>query len=426
MRLLVAIPFLMTSTVGAAIPLPGDSSYVPTEFPVNPYEDAFNDMLWLDVPSEYETVQEAIDASGLWATIRLAEGEYTGNYTIEGKGVYIVAQGSVLLTPMDDAPIFTINDTPEEELVHLFGLKMQTAANPRWPENDLQDGNAILANAARLQLTNCDFQFCHVGTGSDQEPGNGGGINALSSDIWIDQCGFWGCQASGKGGAIYAFASSIEMRETRVGFSDAGSDGGGVYMGLGDLVAEQCVFESNTAGAAGGQIHIKGGDLVATRCMFEDGMADDGGALLLEELAADNEFFSFAFSPEASLKEVRFASNYSSKPATGTDVIKQKDGLATSTQDVWFCGSKGCDGVSSPEAGVKYADDCVGCYADTNFDGITDVQDLIDVLQYWGTRDPFANIAELNWNDEKDVNAADLIEVIQAFGTCGSEVLVIQ
>jgi len=381
----------------------------------------FVDVLYLDVPDEYATIQEAIDASsGVGNTVRIAAGYYLGNYTVDGKSLSIEAVGDVTLAPSVDAPTISILDTPEGGLVHLNGLRIETS-NPRAMSLDLQDGHAVLASNARIQVTECEFQNCRVGMGRGQNARNGAGIKAIVSDIWIDRTDFSSCEASGHGGAIYAYLSTIEMSESTVSYCEAGTSGGGVSVAVTDLTLSQCDFDGNTAGTDGGHVRFAGGDLVVTRCLFEDGLADDGGAMLLEE----GQILWFGSTPPAvTLEQSRFAANYSSKPTTGADVIKQKAGMPVSTHDIWYCESDESNGVSIPFNGVKYADNCEECWADVNFDGITDVHDLVDVLMQWGTRDPFANTSAFLGGPE--VDSYDLIDVLNAFGTCGSTNWVIQ
>jgi hypothetical protein len=392
----------------------GQGGQVPVIDPqVVPEGAIFNiaDMLYLDVPSEYATIQEAIDAApGSNVVIRIAEGLYYGNYTVLGKSVHIQGDGDVQLEPDDDAPVFTIELTPEDGLVHLEGLQIQTS-DPRGVFANLQDGHAVKASGARLQLTECAFEYCRVGMGDGQESRDGGAVRALDSDVWIDRTGFFACQASGRGGAVYGVYSTIEMRESSVVSCSAGDTGGGVSVWKSDLALEQCSFDGNTSETDGGHVRLSGGELVVTRCLFEDGEAADGGALFLE--SAPGPVY-----PEATFEHSRFAANYSSEPTIGADVIKQKDGSPTLTHDVWFCESSECDGVSEPRFGFKYDDNCGECWADTNFDGTTDVQDLLEVLMYWGTRDPFVKMPFGDGGPE--VDAYDLIEVLDAFGTCDS------
>ncbi len=57
--------------------------------------------------------------------------------------------------------------------------------------------------------------------------------------------------------------------------------------------------------------------------------------------------------------------------------------------------------------------DCVECPGDASGDGVVDVVDLVQVIEWWGTADTYADV-----NSDGTVDVQDLVAVIIAWGPC--------
>ena len=87
------------------LPLPGDLLDIPggwdgsmPDFPL---------ICVINVPDDYDTIQEAVDAAEDDCLILVAEDTYYENVVIDGKAVRIVGVGDVTVRPLADDAIFT-------------------------------------------------------------------------------------------------------------------------------------------------------------------------------------------------------------------------------------------------------------------------------------------------------------------------------
>lgn len=175
------------------------------------------------VPSDYPTIQAAINASADGDSVVLAAGAYTGegNYEIEFRGRDIVLTSS--------------------------GGAAQTVIDCQYAGRgfNLHEGESRSARIERVTIRNGWARY-HPG-----ELASGGGICCTVSDPTIADCVIEGNLAERDGGGLYVLSSALVERCLIMGNS-CGSGGGGVALEAGSPLVVDCVIVSNAASEGGG------------------------------------------------------------------------------------------------------------------------------------------------------------------------------
>lgn len=241
----------------------------------------------LHVPSDYATIQAAIDAAQDYDTILLADGIYTGDGNRDvaygGKQVTITSQSGPANCIIDcqgseadphRAFIFDNGETPE---TILSGVSIVNGYAPDYVyifENALEirnyNGGAILIVNASPTITNCVVKQCTAG--------QGGGIFCHYASPVIINCTFLSNNAGGS--AVCSYNSTLRLEGCL--FSDNDSTwtvnhvhstyytvsiwgGGAVFAFDGSAVISNCIFAGN-AGETSGAITAFNVQTVMTNC----------------------------------------------------------------------------------------------------------------------------------------------------------------
>jgi len=270
----------------------------------------------LVVPTDYDTIQEAIDAAQDGDTVQVLPGTYTGrgNRDIELRGKAITVQGA-------EGPAETIIDClgPEEEVARLGhrGFYIHEAEtgrtvvegftirqgwirgsdlppdSMRWnPDPSHPIGAGIYCEFSSPTIRDCVVEGCSTelgggigcvggtpsiegcrisactagGTGGSRSGGMGGGIGlirecrAVITDCRIaGNMGYW----NSLGGGLYCRKAQATVAGCEILGNEAPGElqGGGVYVGAGATVElHRCVIAGNTASAGGGVFAEAGAD----------------------------------------------------------------------------------------------------------------------------------------------------------------------
>ncbi len=362
----------------------------------------------LDVPEDYDTIQDAVDAAADDCLIAVAEGTYFENVTVGGKAVRIVGIGDVRLRPSADDAIFTIHSTPEGRTVQLDNLTMSSVMripNPIGGEHLVimqEEGRAVQASFASVRITQCRFDDLAVGqitNGGDVQYGSA--VLASWSDLEIDSCDFEDCIADA-GGAVACALASLSVSQSTFWDCLATGSGGALEAQWVNLSLRQCEFGLNEATTYGGHIHAVDATVAMERCAFLAGSAAWGAGV------------ASGGSMSTSLSHNQF--KYHAAGETG-DVWWHdlNAGAGPYLADTKVCSGSSTWGTTEGIVPLESYEDCPFCIDDTTMDGEIGVADLIDLLSVWGTRDPFADV-----NGDDTVDADDIIDLIEDFGGCGA------
>jgi predicted outer membrane repeat protein len=204
------------------------------------------------VPSQYQTIQEAHDASQDGDTIRIESGVYPG-------GVEVTRSVS-LIGPLEGATTCQIG--------------------------------RVIINADNVAIRNVRFE----GNVAPQSVQAGGAIIAHRSGLTIEGCRFRGNNARSLGGAIYIAGGLTSISdcvfESNSTIEPAFSypyGGGALAVGGGPVTVQRCLFVGNSAGpGTGGAINARGfrggsfsyGQVTIVASVFCGNVAERGGSAL--------------------------------------------------------------------------------------------------------------------------------------------------
>ncbi len=213
------------------------------------------------VPSQYATIQAAINAAGDGDTVLVGDGTYTGtdNKNLAWSGKYITVKsengaGKSIIDCGNAGRAFRLEDLPA-------------------------GGNEIIGFT--------------IENGQVSENGSdGGGIWCENSSPAVMDCVIKECDVAGSGGAIYcAEGSAPVITSCLISGNAAGEDGGGIACCSASTPAiRNCTIVANEAGENGGGIHCSGSSTspTVTGCI----LWNDGAEMYLESSASATVTYS--------------------------------------------------------------------------------------------------------------------------------------
>jgi len=178
------------------------------------------------VPSEYATIQAAIDAAGTGDMVIVEPGTYNENINFGGK--------NIILTSTNPADAATIQST-------------------------IIDGGGLNTTVrfAGSELDDCELRGFTITGGAG--PGlDGAGINGINTSAGISYCNITGNTAANKGGGIKGVNGAIS--NCRIVDNSSGDLGGGLAGCMGTI--SNCIIAYNTATNTGGGLNNCDGDII--------------------------------------------------------------------------------------------------------------------------------------------------------------------
>lgn len=187
---------------------------------------------WL-VPTQFPTIQEAINAAQSGDQILVSPGTYEENLNFNGKDVAVISTSGPLLTSIDGSAL-TQGPTLGSTVTFSSGETTSAILNGF----SIQGGTGILLTDA-------------VGTYR-----RGGGIHVSASSPTIENCILTN-NSSDFGSGIYAQGTlSLTLQNLQI-MNNSGLEGSGLYLiDCGVVSVEQCDISGNQAMTAGGAISI--------------------------------------------------------------------------------------------------------------------------------------------------------------------------
>lgn len=330
------------------------------------------------VPSDFPTIQSAIDAADAGWIVRVAAGVYTERLDFLGKAIVVESVDGAEATTIDGSaqpgsvvqmsfPAAVVG-SPEPAL-RGFTIRGGTVGSPL-PGSALTGGGGIaLINAANALIEGCIIQ------GNSAQAG--GGIVAIGGAPRIRECRIESNIGLGNAGGVWLRSSDAAIEDCDLISNEAGIRGGGVYAEGGAASIVGTVVQGNLAGTAGGGVAWGG---------------SGGGLLVSESIVAENV------------------------SVLGGGIWIQPGLPGMRLGDTEVCDNDP-DEISGDFVDLGGNDICV-CVGDFNSDGQTDGADLALMLGYWGACSSGAcSVADINADGV--IGGADLAILLGSWGSCG-------
>ncbi|MDI9404887.1 MAG: right-handed parallel beta-helix repeat-containing protein [Limnohabitans sp.] len=348
--------------------------------------------LAFEVPTQYPTIQAAIDATpaGTARTINVLAGTYNQSFSLNGKNVIVrgaagnttILNGAGLTTSI---ATFTGGEPATagvENLVFRNGIAGR-AINP--PSYNFTGGGGIFGKDSSAFVRNCRFEDC----GADF----GAGIYMLRCTVDVDGCVFSSNDATTDGGGMQTYACSGVVKNStftgnRCALSYAGS--GSAFKGVGIRIAgttlalQACTISGNPIPNAGAAVEY-----------FENVKVLSGVLRLVDTDIVSNTVGSGSIDDAGALRI-----------------------LGRQQSCILSAGTTICTNTPRNVVGpylVEGAATVCDCEADFSGNGQVDAADLGILLSVWGTS-PANGQGDLN--HDGIVSAPDLSALLARWGPC--------
>lgn len=266
----------------------------------------------LQVPAQYPTISQAIDASVHGDIIDLAPGWYPECIDYQGKNIRISgpAVGNAAVISgwgLDDA-VVTFDDGEGPDAI-LENVTVAYGTGATDPLNGLKVGGGIWISKSSPRIINCritrnvatDGGGLYVFQGSPYIEGCkfdtnaavdcGGGMMSSESTPYVLSCIFESNRSQHGGGGLMALdQSDVEVRKCRFLYNLVADDwgaGGGMMTAYGSALVEDCQFHENSAPGGGGFGNQSGFALVKDCDFTENDAMYTGGGLTSKASLAD-------------------------------------------------------------------------------------------------------------------------------------------
>ena len=352
----------------------------------------------LNVPSEYATIQLAINAAPVGSVVLVAAGTYSQGFSLGGKNVIVrgaINNGTILSGASLFGSIATLSGSePATAGLEQLVFRNGTIGSPIDPPDLVSGGGSVIGHNSSAHISNCRFE--------DSRSGFGGGVYLGNCNINITSCVFIN--------------------------NDAGFDGGGLMLDHCSGTVLNCAFTSNSSGdsfpgpgiGSGSAVKVVGarsvgGIVTLSGCTVSDNTAIESGSAI--------DFFESPKLNRGILKIIggTITGNHSGEVKFTGAAGLRVNGQMTSC--VLSAGANICNNfannVSGPyrvlESGTVPVTVCE-CHGDVLKDGVVDCEDLSLVLSRWGG--PVNAFGEADATHDGLINGADVSMVLAMWGTC--------
>ncbi|MFC2122570.1 right-handed parallel beta-helix repeat-containing protein [Bacteroidota bacterium] len=221
----------------------------------------------INVPGDYATIQEAINAAAPGDTINVAAGTYQENLTWYSK--HLVIQGA-------GADVTTIDGGGSNRVISTNGLSTSAKLEGFTITNGGgYDGGAMYNNHSSPTITNCIFSNNTVSS-------RGGAMYNVQSSPIVTNCIFSNNRSENAAGAMFNYQSSPTVTNCTFNENSARSSGGAMNNEYQcSPTVTNCTFSNNRvdSGGYGGAMFNVESTPAVTSCIFSGNSARYGGGM---------------------------------------------------------------------------------------------------------------------------------------------------
>ncbi len=226
------------------------------------------------VPGDYDTIQDAINASSTGDTVSIAADTYFENILFPGsKTITLISENGAVSTVIDGGNNGSVVTFATGNNSTLDGF---TITNGSTSENG---GGVRIGSSSSPTIANCII--------TNNEAFAGGGISCGSSsepfitNSIIQNNSVTGDNDQSNGGGIHASPfSRPTITNCIIKNNTSGRNGGGLSFDTAEPTIVNCTFSNNTAAVNGGAISFKNSAPIITNCTFSNNSASSpGGAI---------------------------------------------------------------------------------------------------------------------------------------------------
>ena len=363
-----------------------------------------------EVPGEYGSIQQAIDAADHGDTVLVGPGRWTGggDPVVDPRGKWLTIRSShgadATVLDGEGEPSIVVCTSGETAVTLIEGFTI--TSNQGGSNNNRY---LVVCDHGSPTISQCriiDSQYS--------------GMRSVSSQPIVRQC----LIQNNSGSGVYGYDSTLTLVESII---KANQEGGLQFGYWSELFVSDCVFTGNFNDQWGGAIGAYD-DCEATirNTVFENNVSEkNGGAVYYggwdAGLIEDSLFIGnqatldggglYVRTWELAVRNCEFRSNNAGGEGGGIHVFQQVDDLELEGSIV--CGNSPSQIYGSwvDQGGNEVVDSCPIC-ADVTGDGVVDLDDVIFLLADWGKQD---SPADFDGDGQVDVN--DVLILLDAYGT---------
>ena len=215
----------------------------------------------LEVPQDYDSVNEAVLASSAGATVTIESGAWDANVVVE-HDLSLVGAGRDNTVIVGVSSNQSVIAAMEDVVLSLSGLTITQGRAPA--------GGGVDSDGAFMSLTDVAVAGCAAVTG--------GGIHALQGTLDMTHSRVVDNVAHDDGGGVRVWLADAEWSRVLVAGNKSGSgDGGGVYVRDSPWSVSNAIF-ANNHGTNGGAIYAKGESVSLVHVTGTGNTASVGGS----------------------------------------------------------------------------------------------------------------------------------------------------